>query len=287
MKGYSLHFLPCSLDYEKAGSMLSLTASPQLEAEGAWVQGMAVQQGKLQLGHEAAASKTIQARESLTSTLQAKEPVFTGDTSPSIGTLSHIAARALMGLIFLLRCQNCLHSGDVPASDKVLFCKHTLLLTAPWVLLQVLSSRMQSRGMQCLLASVCSSSSGPQAPLQRRQQTSLLTVLTLQAMPLAYRSRHSWSSSGPWAHSSGLPARGPAAKHAMASACLCSRPCLLCTELSIASMLMVTLDTWAGQMGMQGIGLHTPPAQPLRITDNLQAAGPSQGAGGPQQVADL
>jgi len=52
-------------------------------------------------------------------------------------------------------------------------------------------------------------------------------------------------------------------------------------------MLMVTLDTWAGQMGTQGTGLHTPPAQPLRITDGPQAAGPLQGAGSPQQVADL
>jgi len=162
-----------------------------------------------------------------------------------------------------------------------------LLLTAPWVFLQVPSSRMQSQGMQCLLASVCSSSLGPQAPLQRRQQTSLLPVLTLQAMPLAYPSHHSWSSSGPWAHSSGLPARGPAAKHALASGCLCSRACHLCTELSIASMLMVTRDTWAGRMGTQSTGLHTPPAQPLRITDGPQAAGPLQGAGSPQQVADL
>ena len=61
---------------------------------------MAAQQGKLQLGHNAAASKTIKATESLTSTLQAKPPVFTGDISPSVGTLSHNAARILLGLRF-------------------------------------------------------------------------------------------------------------------------------------------------------------------------------------------
>ena len=53
------------------------------------MQGMAAQQGKLQLDHNAATSKTTKARESLTSTLPSKPSVFTGDNSPSVGNVAH------------------------------------------------------------------------------------------------------------------------------------------------------------------------------------------------------